>query len=51
MALANLMPVDDAQDELDSYMYQTVSILIDSICCLSIFVTNMKSFNLLEFGM
>ncbi|KAK6164415.1 hypothetical protein DH2020_001279 [Rehmannia glutinosa] len=24
VALANLMPVDDAQDELDSYMYQTV---------------------------
>ncbi|KAL3819364.1 hypothetical protein ACJIZ3_005269 [Penstemon smallii] len=24
VALANLMPVDDSQDELDSYMYQTV---------------------------
>ncbi|MCI75925.1 diphthine-ammonia ligase-like [Trifolium medium] len=24
VALANLMPVDDSVDELDSYMYQTV---------------------------
>lgn len=25
VALANLLPVDDSVDELDSYMYQTVS--------------------------
>ncbi|KAJ8442254.1 hypothetical protein Cgig2_005194 [Carnegiea gigantea] len=28
VALANLLPVDDSVDELDSYMYQTVSLLI-----------------------
>lgn len=27
VALANLIPVDDSVDELDSYMYQTVSFL------------------------
>lgn len=26
VALANLMPLDDSVDELDSYMYQTVSL-------------------------
>ena len=30
MALANLLPADDSLDELDSYMYQTVS-FTDSI--------------------
>lgn len=28
MALANLMPADDSVDELDSYMYQTVSLFL-----------------------
>ena len=28
VALANLMPADDSVDELDSYMYQTVSLLV-----------------------
>lgn len=31
VAVANLMPVDEAQDELDSYMYQTVSLAFDSV--------------------
>lgn len=26
VAVANLMPADDSVDELDSYMYQTVSL-------------------------
>lgn len=28
VALANLMPADDSVDELDSYMYQTVILVI-----------------------
>lgn len=38
VALANLMPVDDAQDELDSYMYQTVGhqIVVSYAQCMGI---------------
>ncbi|KAL3647697.1 hypothetical protein CASFOL_008665 [Castilleja foliolosa] len=38
VALANLMPVDDAQDELDSYMYQTVGhqIIVSYAECMGI---------------
>ena len=28
VALANLLPVDDSVDELDSYMYQTVRVCL-----------------------
>lgn len=41
VAVANLLPADDAVDELDSYMYQTVSlacIWCSYILCLSIVV-------------
>ncbi|XP_051138372.1 diphthine--ammonia ligase [Andrographis paniculata] len=38
VALANLMPVDDAQDEIDSYMYQTVGhqIVVSYAQCMGI---------------
>ncbi|KAH6762662.1 endoribonuclease [Perilla frutescens var. hirtella] len=38
VALANLMPIDDAQDELDSYMYQTVGhqIVVSYAQCMGI---------------
>ncbi|XP_011080570.1 diphthine--ammonia ligase isoform X1 [Sesamum indicum] len=38
VALANLMPVDEAQDELDSYMYQTVGhqIVVSYAQCMGI---------------
>ncbi|CAA0823929.1 endoribonucleases [Striga hermonthica] len=38
VALANLMPVDEAQDELDSYMYQTVGhqIIVSYAECMGI---------------
>ncbi|VFQ81252.1 unnamed protein product [Cuscuta campestris] len=38
VALANLMPTDDAQDELDSYMYQTVGhqVVISYAACMGV---------------
>lgn len=37
MALANLLPADDSIDELDSYMYQTVSLFFQSVVVLGLF--------------
>lgn len=38
VALANLLPVDDSVDELDSYMYQTVRFCLFFVSYGSIYV-------------
>jgi len=45
VALANLLPADDEVDELDSFMFQTVSVLyLSEVYCLPYLETQMCTF-------